>query len=255
MGGRTTLSFSMRLNRPMLMIAVVSEGLRLACLDASRADYRLIEAHDPLSVQELLSKLSPRLMVIEWGVWGDCRDGLPMALDRCNGVRVIVLGNLPGPAGEIDLYLAGVRAVCCADIDAPQLARVIAAVDRGETWMRRALVPQLIERLGPRQPKRRIAPPKISGALSGMTAREAEVARLVADGCSNKQIARRLDISERTVKFHLSALFRKTGVDDRLMLALRMASHGDAIPPAALALAGENAPATSCGLSPVRQLA
>jgi DNA-binding CsgD family transcriptional regulator len=58
--------------------------------------------------------------------------------------------------------------------------------------------------------------------MHGLTEREAEIAHLVAQGNNNKQIARMLEITERTVKSHLTEVFRKVGVNDRLSLALRI---------------------------------
>jgi DNA-binding NarL/FixJ family response regulator len=55
--------------------------------------------------------------------------------------------------------------------------------------------------------------------LATLTQRELEVARLIADGASNKEVGRALDISERTVKAHAGAIFEKLGARDRLHLA------------------------------------
>ena len=57
-----------------------------------------------------------------------------------------------------------------------------------------------------------------------LTAREKQVALLAAQGASNQRIAEDCDITERTVKAHLSAVFDKLGVTDRLQLALKV--HG-----------------------------
>lgn len=59
-------------------------------------------------------------------------------------------------------------------------------------------------------------------ALALLTGRERAVALAVAEGQTNKEVARRLDITERTVKAHLGAIFRKLGVRDRLQLILRI---------------------------------
>jgi DNA-binding NarL/FixJ family response regulator len=67
------------------------------------------------------------------------------------------------------------------------------------------------------------------GRLADLTQREREIATLIGIGESNKQIARRLTITERTVKAHLTEIFRKLGIGDRLRLALRVtaATHDD----------------------------
>lgn len=58
--------------------------------------------------------------------------------------------------------------------------------------------------------------------LNLLTPRESEVAQLVAQGDCNKRIAAKLSISDHTVKAHLSAIFRKMGVSNRLELAIRI---------------------------------
>ncbi|MES9812798.1 MAG: helix-turn-helix transcriptional regulator [Candidatus Thiodiazotropha sp.] len=62
--------------------------------------------------------------------------------------------------------------------------------------------------------------PDIESTLSKLTDREREIAQLVGSGDSNKVIAKKLDITERTVKAHLSSIFRKTSTKDRLQLGL-----------------------------------
>lgn len=63
--------------------------------------------------------------------------------------------------------------------------------------------------------------------LRGLTAREQQIAKLVVQGLSNPEIARRLDIVERTVKAHLSAIYAKTGTNSRLNLALLLQRPGN----------------------------
>src|SRR4029079_5547655 len=58
------------------------------------------------------------------------------------------------------------------------------------------------------------------GHLENLTLRQREVAEAIARGASNKEIARRLNVTERTVKAHLTNMFRNVGVFDRLHLAL-----------------------------------
>ena len=58
-----------------------------------------------------------------------------------------------------------------------------------------------------------------------LSAREAEVLRLVTEGLANKQIARRLGIAERTVKAHLTSIFNRIGVTDRTQAALWAQQH------------------------------
>ena len=70
--------------------------------------------------------------------------------------------------------------------------------------------------------RREAAPPEVS-----LTAREREVLALVVEGMANKQIARRLGISEKTVKAHLTSVFAALGVSDRTQAALWAERHPD----------------------------
>jgi DNA-binding NarL/FixJ family response regulator len=63
---------------------------------------------------------------------------------------------------------------------------------------------------------------RTAGFWDTLTKREIEVAKSVADGCSNREIAERLNISERTVKARLTSIFQKLDVRDRVQLALLM---------------------------------
>jgi len=67
---------------------------------------------------------------------------------------------------------------------------------------------------------KKYTPPEVSVWASGLTEREIEVARAAASGASNKEIAIRLDITDRTVKAHLGSVFDKLKLRDRLQLSL-----------------------------------
>ncbi len=128
---------------------------------------------------------------------------------------------------ELDLFKVGIRGCCPHDIDPQVLKRVVVAVQLGELWIRRSLMSRLLAELsvkfGCAEPSKRA----VAGRLASLTAREQEIAALVGSGGSNKQIARHLDISERTVKAHLTEIFRKLGVADRLKLGVLLAGSNN----------------------------
>jgi DNA-binding NarL/FixJ family response regulator len=79
--------------------------------------------------------------------------------------------------------------------------------------------------LDPKAARVLLASRRVGPAARQLSAREEEVLRLVASGLANKQIARRLDISERTVKAHLTNVFAQLGVSDRTQAALWAKEH------------------------------
>ena len=163
----------------------------------------------------------PRILLLDLDLQGLDTPKAIAHVRNLNPATIIVV--LSGPISEeteLDLFKAGVRGYCRNDIDPQLLKRVVVAVELGELWIRRSLVPRLLDELGVRfscgvGDKRAIA-----GRLAYLTQREREIAELIGRGDTNKQIARRLAITERTVKAHLSGIFRKLGIADRLKLAL-----------------------------------
>jgi DNA-binding NarL/FixJ family response regulator len=79
--------------------------------------------------------------------------------------------------------------------------------------------------LDPKAARVLLASRRLGPAARRLSAREEEVLRLVASGLANKQIARRLEISERTVKAHLTNVFAQLGVSDRTQAALWAKEH------------------------------
>ncbi len=172
------------------------------------------------SVQGSLSRLTPEVLVLDLDSPG-LRDPAAVTSLRksSRASKIIATGNPVSDEMELALFKVGVRGCCRTDIEPQVLKRAVLAVQLGELWMRRSLTSRLLDELGVQsddstQSRRTV------GRFAYLTQREQEIAALIADGGSNKQIARRLAISERTVKAHLTEIFRKLGVGDRLKLAL-----------------------------------
>lgn len=143
------------------------------------------------------------------------------------GARVIVLANQPDSEEALALFSAGVRGYCNAHATAVNLRQVASVVQAGGLWIGQALMQRLVsstQAAMSRMPVAKLPLDEASRAsvqrLSTLTKREQEVARAVANGSSNKEIARQLDITERTVKAHVGAVFQKLKARDRLHLAL-----------------------------------
>jgi two-component system NarL family response regulator len=134
--------------------------------------------------------------------------------------KVIILSYPISDEAEWALFRTGVRGVCRRDIEAEQLKSVIAAVQQGELWIRRTLSWHLLNELVTITQEKTKIKQAIGELLANLTHREYEIATLVGNGETNKQIARRLAITERTVKAHLTEVFRKLDIADRLKLAL-----------------------------------
>jgi two-component system nitrate/nitrite response regulator NarL len=124
-------------------------------------------------------------------------------------------------ADQVALFKLGVHGFCQRDISSELLIKAVEAVVKGELWMQRSLITRIIDDLTHGGSSVRTGNSLSGGsAIDCLTPRELEVARMVHKGGNNKSIARTLDISERTVKAHLSSIFRKLNIENRLHLAL-----------------------------------
>lgn len=140
------------------------------------------------------------------------------------GKFIVVLADQPDDALILDVLAAG-AAGCCNTHAAPEVLQQVAlVVENGGLWVGQRLLQQLIGNTA------RIlgqgATAEGGSLLELLSERERQVARMVAGGASNKEIADRLAIAERTVKAHLTAIFEKTGVRDRLQLSLKINGAG-----------------------------
>lgn len=144
----------------------------------------------------------------------------------CAETKVIVLSGVISEDLEWDLLKAGVRGCCQNDIKPQFIKQVVVAVQQGELWIRRTLTCRLIDELGKTTSKNKAYRASL-GLLNNLTQREFDVAVRVGNGDSNKQIAESCAITERTVKAHLTEVYQKLGVTDRLNLALILSADNN----------------------------
>jgi DNA-binding NarL/FixJ family response regulator len=127
--------------------------------------------------------------------------------------KVIVFPNQSSQAAALRLFSVGVCGQCAPYIGKEQLSLVLSVVESGEIWGGKAFIQQLIMQSA-------VTAPFHDSELDDLSERELIVAQLIAKGLSNKQIASEMAITERTVKAHLTSIFKKTKTKDRLSLAL-----------------------------------
>ncbi len=166
---------------------------------------------------------------------------LRQVLQAQPGARVVLLSGAPEALEGLNALNAGVRGYTHAYGVPALLQEVALVVEHGGLWAGPDLLQRLVgashAALAGRVAldKARAPAATASAAVAApaanpwalLSAREAQVARAVAAGRSNKEVADLLFISERTVKAHLGAVFEKLGVRDRLQLVLRLAAGAD----------------------------
>ncbi|MFF7637936.1 response regulator [Kitasatospora sp. NPDC008050] len=177
---------------------------------------------------------------------------MDLRMPRCDGVEAtrLIRANHPGTevvvlttyAEDDSLFpalQAGARGYLTKDAGAEEIARAIADVRAGAAGLSPQVQRRLLERLAGAAPAAGSPPvqpqqgePTAQGTAGqrqlpdGLTAREAEVLALIAEGLSNAEIAEALFVSPATVKTHINNLFAKTAVRDRAQAVSYAFRHG-----------------------------
>lgn len=141
------------------------------------------------------------------------------------GRPLIVLADEPSEEAALAALTAGAAGYCNGHAAPAVLQQVAAVVQNGGVWIGQGLMKRLLSATAGLLGKR---PGQDTAWRKTLTPREQEVAAAVAQGASNKEIARQLDITERTVKFHIGSLLEKLGARDRLQLSLIINGVGPA---------------------------
>lgn len=150
---------------------------------------------------------------------GDIQKLLAECRSAVGKLPIIAISDLPSDEQGLIALGAGAAGYCNGHAASVVLRQVAATVLGGGVWVGQRLLQRLLMGIS-RVAAMKFTPPELSDWASGLTEREIEVARAVASGFSNKEIASRLDITERTVKAHLGSAFDKLKLRDRLQLTL-----------------------------------
>jgi DNA-binding NarL/FixJ family response regulator len=169
-----------------------------------------------------LASAQPNIIILDI-VLGD-EDGLsflPELREAVPNSRVLVLTGLRSADSQRQAMRAGAMGVVLMEHAAEILFKAIKKVHHGEVWLDRFTMGSVLQEF---TEEKQLDPDKEK--IATLTDREREVITLVGEGLKNKQIAARLFISETTVTHHLSSVFSKLAVSDRLELIIYAFRHG-----------------------------
>jgi NarL family two-component system response regulator LiaR len=199
--------------------AVVREGLRtfLALQDGIEVAG---EAQDGEEALERVAELHPDVVVMDLVMPRLDGVGAMRELQRLERApRVLVLTSFLDDERLMPAIEAGAAGYLLKNVDPAELARAVRAAHAGEAMLDPTVAARLVERIASRERA-------ILTRLDALTRREREVLEHIADGHSNKQIARELGVAEKTVKTHVGHLLAKLGVTDRTQAALLAVREG-----------------------------
>lgn len=206
--------------------AVIRSALRL--LVESQRGLRVI---GEASCQEALQavRLQPDVLVADCEPQVEEHAGLlSRLLAAAPGLRILILTSERNPDFHTRLLRVGAAGVLRKDESAEKLLKAIQKVHQGEIWLDRITVSRVLD-----QALRQQGNPESGdhSPASLLTQREREIVSLVSEALNNKQIAHRLFISQATVRHHLTSIFGKLGVSNRLELLRFAFRHGLATNP------------------------
>jgi len=197
---------------------VVRAGLRM--LIESRPNMKVVgEAGSKPEALDLVKRYQPDIILLDLQLGQEnAVDFLPELLSLSEESRIIILTGIRDPEEHQRAVRMGAMGVALKETTPQLLLKAIERVYAGEVWLDRFLTSSLIVEM--RRAERPSKVQKQEAALAKLTEREREVIALVGEGLKNKQIAQRLFISEITVRHHLTSIFEKVNVSDRLELLI-----------------------------------
>jgi DNA-binding NarL/FixJ family response regulator len=181
------------------------------------------EATDGEEVLDLLNRCPIDIMLLD--IMMEKINGLqilPQIIDQYPQLKVIILTAQVSLAESVKAIRDGARGIILKHAASEFLIKGIHKVFEGELWADNPTMTQVVESLS----RKYRGDSRPEQGRKDLSEREIEVVVLIASGHRNKEIASKLFISEQTVKTHLSNIFQKLGVNDRLELALYAMRNG-----------------------------
>ncbi len=205
---------------------VVRDGLAL--LLSTDADFDVVAvAADGVEAVEAALRELPDVALVDLRMPRLDGAGVTAALaEQAPSIRVLILTTYADDDAVLPALRAGAAGYLTKDTTGEALIAAVRDVATGRTVLDAAVQARLVELLRAPSPAPAEEPPGAEPLPEGLTPREIDVIRLVADGLSNKQVARRLFVSEATVKTHLNHVLGKLDVEGRPGLVAWAWRHG-----------------------------
>jgi len=208
---------------PVLVIASAVAETRKRWSSRLAERFVIREVAERQALEEVMSRLHPAVLLLDIALPGLGRvDGLPTVQTLSPLTRTIVLCDRESESEGVNVLVAGAKGYDTQTIEPALLEKAVQSVSSGELWVKPTIVHALVAALVSRaeRPTRALRQTRDARRLASLTPRQREVADAISRGESNKEIARRLNVTVRTVKAHLTETYRCVGVMDRLKLAL-----------------------------------
>jgi len=209
---------------------IVRTALRM-CLEGGPKLRVVGEAANQSDALAVAAREQPDVILLDLNLDGSSGLALlPELLATVSSARVLLLTGVSDPALLRQAVNLGARGLVLKGQNIDMLLQAIEKVHLGEVWLDPSLIATVLSDRPRAQGGTQSNPEAATTAT--LSPRERQVITLVGEGLRNKEIARRLCISESTVRHHLSSIFSKLGVAERLELVIYAYRHGLAKIPA-----------------------
>lgn len=175
---------------------------------------------------ELAAKLSPDVILLDLDLGGESAISVLPTLVTKTRARVLVLTGVRDPSMHDNAVLAGARGIVEKEDTAETILKAIEKVHAGEMWLDRVATGRIFVELSRKGTSREEDADQRK--IAALTERERQIVMALVDdaGASAKAIAARLHISEHTLRNHLTSIYEKLGVTNRLELFVYASKHG-----------------------------
>lgn len=208
---------------------VVRSGLRML-IEGERTMKVVGEAGGSAEALPLIERERPDIILLDLDLKGE--SGLDIlqnvASDGSQG-RVLILSGVTDPEIHRECVRLGAKGMVQKELASDVLIKAIKKVHQGEIWFDRNMMSSVLTDVLNQKDRKGGDPESVK--IGTLTAREHQVLALVCEGLKNKQIAERLFISDTTVRHHLTSIFSKLDLSDRLELVIYAYRHKLAKPP------------------------
>lgn len=201
---------------------IFRDGLKT--LFAAEPEFKIVgEACNGAEAIDLAGRLHPDILLLDMAMPKVSGMEVLRALaDKHDGTKTILLSAAVEGQDFSRAFELGARGLVLKDSATSMLFKSIRAVMAGQYWVGRQSVANLVQTLKQYKSSAKSALPK----NYGLTPRQIEIIKAVVSGLPNKEIATQFSISEQTVKHHITSIFDKLGVYNRLELTLFVFHHG-----------------------------
>jgi DNA-binding NarL/FixJ family response regulator len=176
---------------------------------------------------EMASRLSPDVILLDLVMPGvDGVEATRRILENNPRARVLILTSFSDDDRLFPAIRAGAQGYLLKDIQPGDLIQAVRLMHQGKTQLHPDVARRLMSAFAQAAPARPLKTDPLQQELAGLTAREREVLDLIARGLTNREIAEKMVISEKTVKTHVSNLLDKLGLEDRTRTAIWALKHG-----------------------------